>query len=123
MRIIIEIDGGEFVATPTALVSQKASTDVFTNAATIGAADAGPAPAGMINITMGTKEKEEENFIEPISSAKEMASDAGPSPQDLLSLAMTESQSEVLENIFSFAEAIDAGKPRKSILEEVRGGI
>ncbi len=94
MRIIIEIEGGEFVAAP--LAGQKAQAGVLMATAVIGAEDAGSAPTGMMRVTMETEERAEENVLEPATLAKEKASDAG-----------------------SAAEAIDAGKPPRSLMEEV----
>ncbi len=121
MRIIIEIDGGEVAAAPTALISQKAPTGVLTAAAAIGAADAGSAPAGMMSICMETEERAEEKAQEPVTLAKERALDAGSAPEDLLRFAVA--PTEALRKAPSFAESFDAGKPPRSLLEEMQGGI
>ncbi len=128
MRIIIEIDGGELKAftqvhaTPTVSVSQTAPSEVSTAAAAIGATDAGPAPAGMMRISMETGERVEENILEPPALAKERALDAGSAPEDLLSLAMAEAPTEAVWKAPSI-EAIDAGKPSRSLLKKGQGGI
>lgn len=104
MKIAIEFNGEE-----VALVKSSQSivpTEILERAAVLGAEDAGPAPAILVDkLPVGMFALEE---IEEAAFSREMAIDGGKAPKDLQSGVTSEIQ--VLEPLIEPSKAKDAGK-------------